>query len=155
MAAGDWLQVEVELFPDMRGQPLLLRSVKVEEMLVVNYIDRAMVIFKANTLGPTRYLNSYRCHADLLNGIAEMETAAFLKEEHSIAGFIKVRVALPGWGSLPLGGGRFIRVELASSGWAGFIKVRVASPGLGWLHHGRPASSWCVSLHLGRLASSG
>ena len=47
-------QVECELFPDMRGQRLLLRSVKIEETLVTDYVDKAMEIFKLNTAGPTK-----------------------------------------------------------------------------------------------------
>ena len=47
-------KVECELFPDMRGQRLLLRSVKIDEMLVTDFVDRAMEIFKLNTVGPQK-----------------------------------------------------------------------------------------------------
>ena len=41
IASGDSLpRVECDLFPDMRGQRLLLRSVKLEENLVTDYMDR-------------------------------------------------------------------------------------------------------------------
>ena len=49
-------QVECELFPDMRAATpkLLLRSVKIEESLVTDYVDKAMEIFKHNTVGPQK-----------------------------------------------------------------------------------------------------
>ena len=91
-ASGEGLpRVECELFPDMRGQRLLLRSVKLEESLVTDYMDRAMEIFKLNTLGPQKYRNTYKKYADLLNNKAEQEVTAFLKERHSLHGFKKVR----------------------------------------------------------------
>lgn len=37
---------------------LLLRSVKIEESLVTDYVDRAMEIFKHNTVGPQKYVNN-------------------------------------------------------------------------------------------------
>ena len=42
------------MFPDMRGQRLLLRSVKLEEDLVTEFMDKAMLIFKGNTIGPQK-----------------------------------------------------------------------------------------------------
>lgn len=49
-----YCQVECELFPDMRSKKLLLRTVKIEEALVVEYVDKAMDIFKHNTVGPQK-----------------------------------------------------------------------------------------------------
>ncbi|XP_064624417.1 dynein axonemal heavy chain 3-like [Lineus longissimus] len=80
-------RVECDLFPDMRGQRLLLRSVKVEEALVADFTDKAMSIFKDNTVGPQKYLNTYKKYADLLNNKAEQEVSAFLKERHSLQAF--------------------------------------------------------------------
>lgn len=84
------LQVECELFPDMRGTRLLLRSVKLEESLVTDYMDKAMEIFKSNTVGPQKYLNFYKKYSDLLNNKADQEVTAFLEKRHSLAGFKKV-----------------------------------------------------------------
>ena len=93
IASGDSLpRVECELFPDMRGQRLLLRSVKLEESLVTDFMDKAMEIFKANTVGPSNYLNVYKKYADLLNNKADQDVTAFLKETHSIQGFKMVSV---------------------------------------------------------------
>ncbi|XP_070580768.1 dynein axonemal heavy chain 3-like [Ptychodera flava] len=82
-------RVECDIFPDMRGQRLLLRAVKIEEQLVTNFIDQAMEIFKLNTVGPTRYLNTYKKYHDLLNNKAEQDVTAFLKEMHSLQAFRK------------------------------------------------------------------
>ena len=82
------------MFPEMRGQRLLLRSVKLEENLVTDYMDKAMEIFKANTVGPKKYLDTYKKYSDLLNNKADQEVTAFLKETHSIQGFKKVCVNL-------------------------------------------------------------
>lgn len=78
------------MFPDMRHQRMVLRTVKLEESLVTQFIDKAMSIFKVNTVGPIKYLNSYRRYHDLLSGKASVDVTNFLKEEHSINGFKKV-----------------------------------------------------------------
>ena len=74
----------------MRHQRLLIRSVKLEETLVTDYMDQAMDIFKANIVGPQKYLNCYKKYQELLNNKAELEVTAFLKETHSLQGFKKV-----------------------------------------------------------------
>lgn len=90
IASGEGLsRVECELFPEMRGQKLLLRSVKIDEALVTEFTDKAMEIFKKNTVGPQRYLNVYRKYMDLMNNKADQEVTAFLKETHAIPGFMK------------------------------------------------------------------
>ena len=74
----------------MRQTRMLLRTVKLEESLVTTFVDEAMNIFKVNTAGPIKYLNSYRRYHDLLCGKAYQDVTNFLKEEHSINGFKKV-----------------------------------------------------------------
>jgi len=74
----------------MRNHRLLLNSVNVEEALVQDYMYQAVDIFKANTVGPQRYLSLYRKYADLLNGKADQEVTAFLSEPHSIVEFQQV-----------------------------------------------------------------
>lgn len=51
-------QVECSLFPEMRDSKLLLRTVGLKEKLVSEFIDQAMTIFKANTVGPQMYVIS-------------------------------------------------------------------------------------------------
>ncbi|XP_033740540.1 dynein heavy chain 3, axonemal-like isoform X1 [Pecten maximus] len=90
IASGEGLtRVECELFPDMRAQRLLLRSVKIEETLVTDYVDKAMDIFKINTTGPQKYLNTYKKYSDLLDNKADQDVASFLREKHSIEAFKK------------------------------------------------------------------
>ncbi|XP_071813132.1 dynein axonemal heavy chain 3-like isoform X2 [Apostichopus japonicus] len=80
-------RVECSIFPQMAHQKLLLRAVKLDEPLVTEFIDQAMEIFKFNTVGPTKYLNTYKQYSDLLNNKAETDVASFLKERHSLEGF--------------------------------------------------------------------
>ncbi|XP_052264555.1 dynein axonemal heavy chain 3-like isoform X1 [Dreissena polymorpha] len=86
-SAEGLMRVECQLFPDMRGQKLLLRSVKIDEALVADYVDKSMEIFKLNTTGPQKYLTTYRKYLDLLNNKAEQDVSSFLRESHSIAAF--------------------------------------------------------------------
>ena len=74
----------------MRTQRLLLRSVKIEETLVTDYVDKAMDIFKLNTTGPQKYLNTYKKYSDLLDNKADQDVSAFLRDKHSIEAFKKV-----------------------------------------------------------------
>ncbi|XP_048576009.1 dynein axonemal heavy chain 3 isoform X2 [Nematostella vectensis] len=80
-SAEDLPRVETELFPDMRDKRLPLRSVAVEEMLVQDYMDRAVDVFKLNTVGPQKYLNTYKKYQDLLNNKAETDVQAFLQDD--------------------------------------------------------------------------
>jgi hypothetical protein len=88
------VQVECELFPALRNQRQVLRSVNVDEALVQDYLHQAVDIYKANFVGPQKYLTLYRKYADLLNGKAEQEITAFLSEPHSIESFKQVLVIL-------------------------------------------------------------
>ena len=51
-----FLQVEIELFPDMKDKKLFLRSVHVEEALVQDHMNEAVDVFKLNTVGPQKQL---------------------------------------------------------------------------------------------------
>lgn len=82
--------MEIDLFPDMRGQRLFLRTVQIQEQLVLNFTDTAMMIFKDNTAGPIKYLNVYKKYANLLNNKAEQDVSAFLRERHSLMALKKV-----------------------------------------------------------------
>ncbi|XP_033109939.1 dynein heavy chain 3, axonemal-like isoform X2 [Anneissia japonica] len=87
--SADGLQrVECDIFPELKSHRLLLRTVKLEEQLVTDFIDKAMEIFKLNAVGPSRYLNTYKKYHDLLNNKAEADVTSFLKERHSLQGFM-------------------------------------------------------------------
>lgn len=59
-----YFQVECMLFPEMRDANLILRAVHAKENLVAEYIDKAMVIFNKNTVGPQMYgFSKYFCGA--------------------------------------------------------------------------------------------
>ncbi|CAL8075896.1 unnamed protein product [Calicophoron daubneyi] len=83
-AAENLPRVEVDVFPDLRDQPLYLRSVAFREQLVVDYTDRAMTVFRANSIGPKQYLEIYKPYGNLLNNKAELELRNFLKDRHTL-----------------------------------------------------------------------
>ncbi|XP_053327633.1 dynein axonemal heavy chain 3 [Spea bombifrons] len=82
-------KVEVELFPDLQLDCWSLRSVKPEESLVSEYVNKTMGIFNKNIIGPKKYLNVYKKYSDLLNQKALQDINAFLTEEHSLQAFTK------------------------------------------------------------------
>ncbi|KAG9476993.1 hypothetical protein GDO78_002401 [Eleutherodactylus coqui] len=82
-------KVEVELFPDLQVENLTLSSVKQEESLVSEYINKTREIFTMNVVGPQKYLNVYKKYSDLLNKKAQQDVMRFLKEEHSLQAFTK------------------------------------------------------------------
>ena len=78
------------MFPEMRHQRLLIRSVNLEEALVADRIEKALEVFKKNIVGPQKYLNTYKKYQILMNNKAEQDVAAFLKENHSLKGYFTV-----------------------------------------------------------------
>jgi len=48
--------VETILFPDLKDKNLFLRSVDVNENMVQSVISQGLSIFKANTVGPQKYV---------------------------------------------------------------------------------------------------
>ncbi|XP_077305116.1 dynein axonemal heavy chain 3 [Lithobates pipiens] len=82
-------KVEVELFPDLQMNEIILSSVRQEESLVSHYVNKTRKIFNMNTIGPQKYLNVYKKYSDLLNQKAQQDVIAFLKEEHSLQAFTK------------------------------------------------------------------
>ncbi|XP_076804189.1 dynein axonemal heavy chain 3-like isoform X1 [Clavelina lepadiformis] len=87
-AAESIPRVECDMFPELRDSSLVLRTVNPDEQLVKDFIDVAMNIFKANTIGPQKYLDVYKKYADLLNNKAEMEVVQFIKAEHTLDEFV-------------------------------------------------------------------
>ncbi|KAJ7985025.1 hypothetical protein DPEC_G00360850 [Dallia pectoralis] len=80
-------RVECNLFLDIQGRGLYLRSVRTDELLVTDIINRAKSIFQKNTLGPKQYLNVYTKYSSLLDDTAKQDIVAFLKEKHSLQDF--------------------------------------------------------------------
>uniref|UniRef100_A0A8C5QWI6 Dynein axonemal heavy chain 3 n=3 Tax=Leptobrachium TaxID=161697 RepID=A0A8C5QWI6_9ANUR len=82
-------KVESSLFPDLQMVQLTLKSVKQEESLVLEYVNKTMEIFNKNIVGPQKYLNVYKKYSDLLNKKAQQDVNTFLQEEHSLQAFTK------------------------------------------------------------------
>eukprot|EP00794_Sanderia_malayensis_P008808 gene8808-9750_t len=82
-------RIEGELFPELKAKNLQLRYVSVDESIVTDFIESGVEIFKANTVGPERYLNTYKKYQDLLTGKADTEAVSFLQEPHSLTTFSK------------------------------------------------------------------
>uniref|UniRef100_A0A7M4FUM3 Dynein axonemal heavy chain 3 n=1 Tax=Crocodylus porosus TaxID=8502 RepID=A0A7M4FUM3_CROPO len=82
-------KVEVQIFPELKREDHILHTVRPEESLVSEYVNKAARIFENNTVGPQKYLNVYRKYSDLLNNKAEQEVTNFLKESHSLEAFTK------------------------------------------------------------------
>ncbi|MGH0118801.1 UNVERIFIED_CONTAM: hypothetical protein FKN15_062263 [Acipenser sinensis] len=80
-------RVECDLFPEIQGESLCLRAVKLDEPLVCDIVNKTLEIFKKNTVGPQKYLNVYNKYSDLLNKKAEQDVISFLKENHSLQAF--------------------------------------------------------------------
>uniref|UniRef100_A0A4W3IE76 Dynein heavy chain linker domain-containing protein n=1 Tax=Callorhinchus milii TaxID=7868 RepID=A0A4W3IE76_CALMI len=82
-------RVECELFPEIPGEKLVLRTVRAEEFLVSDFVNKALETFHVNTIGPQKYLNVYKIYNSLLNNVAEQDIDNFLKEKHSLEAFVK------------------------------------------------------------------
>ncbi|XP_043945444.1 dynein axonemal heavy chain 3 [Protopterus annectens] len=82
-------KVEVDLFPEIQDERLVLSTVKPDEPLVTDYINKMIEIFMKNTTGPQKYLNMYKKYSNLLNNKAEQDIVSFLKERHSLQAFTK------------------------------------------------------------------
>ncbi|XP_032391908.1 dynein heavy chain 3, axonemal isoform X1 [Etheostoma spectabile] len=80
-------RVECNLFPEIKN--LYLRTIRPDESLVTDLVNKAKEIFHKNTVGPTKYLNVYEKYSNLLDHTAKQEISAFLKERHSLEGFTK------------------------------------------------------------------
>uniref|UniRef100_A0A8B9NTX8 Uncharacterized protein n=1 Tax=Apteryx owenii TaxID=8824 RepID=A0A8B9NTX8_APTOW len=89
-SAEDLPKVERFLFPELNRDDLTLRTVKPDELLFSEFVNKLEKIFESNILGPQKYLNVYRKYSDLLNSNAEQDITDFLKEGHSLEAFSKI-----------------------------------------------------------------
>ncbi|KAG7245081.1 hypothetical protein INR49_023647, partial [Caranx melampygus] len=80
-------RVECNLFSDIKN--LYLRTIRPDESLVTDLINKAKDVFNRNTVGPKRYLNVYQKYHNLLDNTAKQEISAFLKEKHSLEEFTR------------------------------------------------------------------
>uniref|UniRef100_A0A663N975 Dynein axonemal heavy chain 3 n=1 Tax=Athene cunicularia TaxID=194338 RepID=A0A663N975_ATHCN len=77
-------KVERFLFPELKRDDLTLSTVKPDELLFTEYVNKLEKIFESNVLGPQKYLNVYRKYSNLLNNSAQQDITDFLKEGHSL-----------------------------------------------------------------------
>ncbi|KAJ7305844.1 hypothetical protein JRQ81_010210 [Phrynocephalus forsythii] len=81
-------KVQVKLFPELKGDDLVLRTVQEDETLVSEYVKKTAEIFDLNLVGPKKYLNVYRKYSDLLNNNAEQDVTDFLSKKHDLDDFV-------------------------------------------------------------------
>ncbi|XP_063078071.1 dynein axonemal heavy chain 3 [Engraulis encrasicolus] len=82
-------RLESQLFPEIQGLNLTIRSVRPDEALVTDLIQQARQIFDSNIIGPQRYLDVYKKYNSLLDNSAKQDILTFLKGKHSLQGFTK------------------------------------------------------------------
>ncbi|KAH0631920.1 hypothetical protein JD844_019823 [Phrynosoma platyrhinos] len=81
-------KVQVKLFPELKGDDLILRTVQEDESLVSEYVQKTAEIFERNLIGPQKYLNVYNKYNDLLNNNAEQDVTDFLSKRHDLDDFV-------------------------------------------------------------------
>ncbi|XP_070617336.1 dynein axonemal heavy chain 3 isoform X3 [Erythrolamprus reginae] len=82
-------KVQVKIFPELKGDDLILRTVNKDETLVEDYVQKTAEIFHHNLIGPQKYLNVYRKYSDLLNNNADNDVTEFLSKRHELDDFVE------------------------------------------------------------------
>ncbi|ETE64178.1 Dynein heavy chain 3, axonemal, partial [Ophiophagus hannah] len=82
-------KVQVKLFPELKGDDLIIRTVNEDEALVADYVQKTAEIFDLNLIGPQKYLNVYRKYNDLLNNNADKDVTEFLSKRHELEDFVE------------------------------------------------------------------
>ncbi|XP_061330226.1 dynein axonemal heavy chain 3 isoform X2 [Pezoporus flaviventris] len=85
-SAEELPKVERVLFPELKRDDLILHTVKPDESLFIEYVNKLEKIFESNILGPQKYLNVYRKYSNLLNGNAQQDVTDFLQGDFSLEG---------------------------------------------------------------------
>ncbi|XP_071616680.1 dynein axonemal heavy chain 3 [Heliangelus exortis] len=83
-SAEELPKVERFLFPELKRDDLTLRTVRPDESLFTERVNKAEKVFERNILGPQKYLNVYRQYSNLLDNNAEQDVTDFLKEDTSL-----------------------------------------------------------------------
>ncbi|KAJ7400487.1 hypothetical protein BTVI_105082 [Pitangus sulphuratus] len=83
-SAEELPKVERLLFPKLQRDNLTLSTVKPEESLFSEYINKLEKIFESNIVGPQKYLNVYRKYSNLLNNEAQQDVTNFWKKGPSL-----------------------------------------------------------------------
>uniref|UniRef100_A0A8C3MBH4 Uncharacterized protein n=1 Tax=Geospiza parvula TaxID=87175 RepID=A0A8C3MBH4_GEOPR len=77
-------KVEKILFPELRRGDLTLNTVKPQESLFLEYINKLEKIFESNIVGPQKYLNVYKKYSNLLNNKSRQDVSKFLEKVPSL-----------------------------------------------------------------------
>ncbi|XP_009573431.1 PREDICTED: dynein heavy chain 3, axonemal-like, partial [Fulmarus glacialis] len=83
-SAEELPKVERFLFPELKRDDLTLSTVKPDESLFSEYVNKLEKSFESNILGPQKYLKRYRKYSNLLNNNAQQDVTDFLKEGHTL-----------------------------------------------------------------------
>ncbi|KAL1497384.1 hypothetical protein ABEB36_008364 [Hypothenemus hampei] len=75
------LKLQNIMFPELKDTQEYLYTVKEDDETVVNIFKEINETFKANTIGPEKYLNMYEKYFYILNGQAEKELHEFFEME--------------------------------------------------------------------------
>ncbi|NWU12959.1 DYH3 protein, partial [Cephalopterus ornatus] len=93
-SAEELPKVERLLFPKLQRENLTLSTVKPEESLFSEYINKLEKIFESNILGPQKYLNVYKKYSNLLNNEAQQDVTDFWKKGPSLEALTEKIVSL-------------------------------------------------------------
>ncbi|KAM9012434.1 dynein axonemal heavy chain 3 [Ara ararauna] len=85
-SAEELPKVERLLFPELKRDDLILHTVKTDESLFLEYVNKLEKTFERNIHGPQKYLNVYRKYSNLLNGNAQQDVTDFLQGDFSLEG---------------------------------------------------------------------
>ncbi|XP_074409026.1 dynein axonemal heavy chain 3 isoform X4 [Zonotrichia albicollis] len=77
-------KVEKILFPELRRGDLTLNTVKPQESLFLDYINKLEKIYESNIVGPQKYLNVYKKYSNLLNNKSRQDVSKFLEKVPSL-----------------------------------------------------------------------
>ncbi|KAM6407469.1 LOW QUALITY PROTEIN: dynein axonemal heavy chain 3 [Rhynochetos jubatus] len=83
-SAEELPKVERLLFPELKRDDLTLRTVKPDESIFSESVNKLEKVFESNIYGPQKYLNVYRKYSDLVNNNAQHDVIDFLKEGCSL-----------------------------------------------------------------------
>uniref|UniRef100_A0A8C9NAX7 Uncharacterized protein n=1 Tax=Serinus canaria TaxID=9135 RepID=A0A8C9NAX7_SERCA len=83
-SAEELPKVEKLLFPELQRGDLTLNTVKPQESLFLEYINKLEKIFESNIVGPQKYLNVYSKYSNLLNNKSRQDVSKFLEKVPSL-----------------------------------------------------------------------
>ncbi|ESO02274.1 hypothetical protein HELRODRAFT_188646 [Helobdella robusta] len=80
-------RVDHKLFPDLNYLSMTIKSIKFKESIVTRYVEKAVSIFRKNTLGPKLYIAEYTKYLELVGDQAKNEIRSFTNQPQSLEKF--------------------------------------------------------------------